>query len=234
MSAEVSQDQNESLRVSWNDVVRFIRQLSHDLRNNLNAIELQSAYIAELATSDDLKADIKSLREMVGGTALSLQKLSKSVGEVSPNPIAYRALDLVEDLRSKIERDLAQESREISWETHLGDEMLNVDPHLLEEAFIEIFSNVFQHGRDKGPVVATASNKTNRFVFSIREPKAQFVLSTKNWGREPLLTTSHRHYGLGLHRARAIIAAHGGELHAEYDPNVSALITTLILPFSGS
>jgi len=234
MADEVSQDEKESLSVSWNDVIRFIRQLSHDLRNNLNAMELQSAYIAELATSDDLKADIKSLREMVAGLALSLQKLSKSVGEVSPNPIAYRALDLVEDLRSKIERDLAQESREISWEIQLGDEMLNVDPQLLEEAFIEVFSNAFQHGRGKGPVVATARSDANRLVFSIREPKAQFALSTENWGREPLRRTSHRHYGLGLHRARAIMTAHGGELHAEYDRNVSALITTLILPFSSS
>ena len=46
MADDVSQDENESLSVSWNDVTRFIRQLSHDLRNNLNAIELQSAYIA--------------------------------------------------------------------------------------------------------------------------------------------------------------------------------------------
>ncbi len=34
--------------VAWSDVVHFIRQLSHDLRNHLNAIELQSAYISEL------------------------------------------------------------------------------------------------------------------------------------------------------------------------------------------
>ena len=234
MADDVSHDDNESLSVSWNDVTRFIRQLSHDLRNNLNAIELQSAYIAELATSEDLKTDIKSLREMVAGLALSLQKLAKSVGGVSPNPIPYRALDLVQDLRSKIERDLAQESREISWKIQVGDEMLNVDPQLLEQAFIEIFSNAFQHGRGKGPLVATAENENNRFVFTIREPKVQFALSTENWGREPLRRTSHRHYGLGLHRAGEIMAAHGGALHAKYDGNASTLITTLTLPLSGS
>jgi K+-sensing histidine kinase KdpD len=234
MPDNVSQDENEPLSVSWNDVAHFIRQISHDLRNNLNAIELQSAYIAELATSEDLKTDVKALREMVAGLALSLQKLSRSIGEVSPNPIPYRALDLMQDLRSKIERDMAQASREISWEVELGDEMLNVDPQLLEEAFMEVFSNAFQHGRGKGPVVARARNENNRFVFDIREPKLQFALSTENWGQEPLRRPSHRHYALGLHRARAIMAAHGGKLHAEYDGSVSALISTLALPLSRS
>src|SRR5438128_9622304 len=173
MADNVSQDENQSLTVSWNDVTHFMRQLSHDLRNNLNAIELQSAYMPELATNEDLKTDIKTLREMVAGLALSLQKLSRSVGEVSPNPIPYRAHELVQDLRSKIERDLAQESREISWEIALGGEMLNVDPQLLEEALVEVFSNAFQHGRGKGTVVATARNENNRFIFTIREPKLQ-------------------------------------------------------------
>jgi K+-sensing histidine kinase KdpD len=234
MAKHVSHAENESFSVSWTDVAHFIRQLSHDLRNNLNAIELQSAYIAELATNEELKSDIKSLREMVGDMAVTLQKLSKSVSEISPNPIPYRARDLAEDLRSKIERDLAQQSREISWEIQLGDEMLDVDPVLLQEAFVEVFSNAFQHGRGNGPVVATARNENNRFVFTVREPKDGFDSSTENWGREPLRKTSQRHYGLGLHRARAIIAANGGELRAEYDQNLSALITTLTLPFSAS
>ena len=32
--------------VSWENFVKFVRQLSHDLRNQLNAAELQSALIA--------------------------------------------------------------------------------------------------------------------------------------------------------------------------------------------
>ena len=30
------------------DIVKFIRQLGHDLRNHLNAAELQAAYLAEI------------------------------------------------------------------------------------------------------------------------------------------------------------------------------------------
>ena len=223
----------DSQSVPWSDAIRFIRQLSHDLRNHLNAIELQSAYIEELGKSEEVKNEIKRLREMVSRLASILQRLSRVVGEVKPNLIPYPATDFMQDSREKIDRDFPKESREISWEIQLGDAMLNVDPQFLEEAFSEIFTNAFQHDRGKGPLVARAKIDDKGFLFTLSEPKARFDLPTQKWGREPLRKMSQRHYGLGLNRVRAIVEAHGGKLHARYDSNVSALITTLTLPLSG-
>ena len=234
MAKKSSDDQNGAVTVRWSDVTRFIRQLSHDLRNNLNAIELQSTYIAELETNEEIKTDIKRLREMVADLARTLQGLSRAVAEVRLTTIPYRALDLVQDLRSKIERDFAKQSTEIVWETQLAEEMLDVDPQFLEEAFSELFSNAFRHDRAEGPLVATARNENDHFVFTLHEPKTRFDSATQNWGREPLRRTSHRHYGLGLNRVRSIMEAHGGELHAKYDANGPALITTLSVPLAAS
>src|SRR3977135_1279833 len=102
MAEPPSEDPAEIPNVAWRDVVRFIRQLSHDLRNHLNAIELQSAYISELEREDELKSEIKRLREMISGLTSALQSLSKAVGGVKPNLIPYPAADLAEDLRKKI------------------------------------------------------------------------------------------------------------------------------------
>jgi signal transduction histidine kinase len=215
-------------------VVRFIRQLSHDLRNHLNAIELQSAYISELERDKELKNEIKRLREMISGLTSILRSLSKGVSEAKPDLIAYRAADFTEDLRQRIERDFSPESAAITWKTGLGDAMLNVDPQLLQEAFTELFANAFVHTRHEGVLVATAKIDNNRFLFTLEEPKAQFDLSTDNWAREPLRKVSQGHYALGLNRVRAIVQAHGGELYAQYNPNASALTTTLILPASGN
>jgi K+-sensing histidine kinase KdpD len=218
--------------VPWNDAVRFIRQLSHDLRNDLNAIELQSAYIVELENNKEFKNEIKRLREMISGLASTLQRLSRAVGEVRPTLIPYQAADFMQDLREKIDRDFPKESREISWDIQLGDAMLNVDPQFFEEAFTELFANAFRHDRGQGPLVASAKIDDKGFLFTLHEPKARFDLPTQNWGREPLRKMRQRHYGLGLNRVRAIVEAHGGELNAQYDPKVSALITTLRLPVS--
>jgi signal transduction histidine kinase len=49
---------------------------------------------------------------------------------------------------------------------------------------------------------------------------------------QPLQKVSHGHYSLGLRRARSIIAAHGGELTARFDPTSRMLISTITLPCS--
>lgn len=227
------EDRTDVPNVAWSDVVRLIRQLSHDLRNHLNAIELQSAYISELERDDELKSEIKRLREMISGLTWTLQSLSKAVSVVKPNPISYPAADFVEDLRKKITRDFSGENAEITWNVQLGDATLNVDPQLLQETLTELFANAFRHNRGKGPLVATAKIDNNQFLFTLEEPKARFNLPTDNWGREPLRKISQGHYGLGLNRVRAIVEAHGGELHAQHNPENSTLITRLSLPLEG-
>lgn len=230
MAEQAPQDAKDSPSVSWNDAVRFIRQLTHDLRNDLNAIELQSAYIGELEKNEELQGEIKRLREMVSGLAATLQQLSRDVGDVKPTLISYRATDLIEDLRKKIDRDFPKQNTEITWEVQPGNAMLNVDPQLLQEVFTELFANAFRHDRGEGPLLAKAKIDNNRFFFTLHEPKDRFDLATQNWGREPIRKISLRHYSLGLNRVRAIVEAHGGKLHAQYDPKVSALITTLTFP----
>jgi signal transduction histidine kinase len=228
------EDRIDVPNVAWNDVVHFIRQLCHDLRNHLNAIELQSAYISELERNDELKSEIKRLREMISGMTSTLQSLSKAVSVVKPNLISYPATDFMEDLREKIDRDFSRECAEITWNVQLGDATLNVDPQLLQETFIELFANAFRHNRGKGALVASAKIDNNQFLFTLEEPKARFDSPTDNWGREPLRKISQGHYGLGLNRVRAIVEAHGGELYAQYNPNVPALTTTLVLPVSAA
>jgi K+-sensing histidine kinase KdpD len=234
MAKPPSDDRAEIPSVAWSDVVRFIRQLSHDLRNHLNAIELQSAYISELESDEQLKNEIKRLREMISGMTSALQTLSKAVSEVKPTPISYPAADFMEDLRRKIDHDFSGKSAGITWNIQLGDAALNIDPQLLEEAFHELFANAFRHNRGDGALVATARIDRNQFLFTLEEPKAGFVLPTGNWGREPIREISQGHYGLGLNRVRAIVEAHGGEMYAQYGPDTSILTTTLALPTSGA
>ena len=97
---------------------------------------------------------------------------------------------------------------------------------------MELLINAFQHDRGSGALVVEGKIDNNEFVFALREPKTRFELPTENWGRQPLRGVSRGQYGLGLHRVRAIIEAHGGTMHARYDQKESMLITTCNLPVS--
>ena len=218
------------IQVSMPDVVKFVRQLAHDLRNDLNAAELQSAYLIEIAEAGELKEELKRLRGMISQVGTNLQSLTVALGHPRLTQMSYSAKDFVDDLRQKLENDSPAESANVKWEVHAGEAELQIDPQLLLPALLELFGNAFRHGRAEGPISVTARTESGRFIFSLRESKAKFERSTENWGREPLRSISQGHYGLGLHRTRGIIEAHGGELKARYEPDTSLLITTVTLP----
>src|SRR5438552_16218915 len=114
MADAVPENRSDSLNVPWIDTVRFVQQLSHDLRNHLNAIELQAAYISELDANPELKGDIKRFREMISGLTALLQDLSRGVAEVTHDLIPYRASALIEDLRKKVAHEFANEISEMA------------------------------------------------------------------------------------------------------------------------
>jgi len=230
MADKSSAAPTDFLTLPWSDTVRFVRQLSHDLRNDLNAIELRSAYIGELTQDQELTSEIKRLRESVSDMNSTLQLLSRAVGEVTPNVITYPAGEFLADMRTQIERNFLKNNQEITWDVQLQDGILNIDPQLFQEVFVELFANAFQHDRGKGALVARSRISDRRFLFTLHEPKAVFSSETQNWGREPLRNIRQRHYGLGLSRVRAIIEAHGGELQAQYDPKAATLVSTMALP----
>jgi K+-sensing histidine kinase KdpD len=229
----LSSENQSDPTVPWDKLVRFVRQLSHDLRNDLNAAELQSAYIGELVEQDaELKEEVKRLREMILKLAVTLQGLSAALSQVSPTFMSYAASDFVEDLRQKMDKDFPAQSAALNWKFEVGEEMFDVDPQLLQTALLELLRNAFQHERGRGPISVSARIDNGKLALTLREPKADFKTSTENWGREPLTKVGQGHYALGLNRARAIFEAHGGTLGAKYDPAASALITTVALPIS--
>jgi K+-sensing histidine kinase KdpD len=214
------------------DVVKFIRQLSHDLRNHLNAAELQAAYIAEIAQDSEVKEELKRLRAMISEVGTSLQRVTSTLSTARLTLMSYSAADLLDDLRQKLAAEFPAESAQMEWSVQPGGASLQIDPQALQPALLELFVNAFRHGRAEGALSVEARIEGDRFVCTIREPKQSFERSTENWGREPFLTVGQGHYGLGLHRARAIIEAHGGQLNARYDSPASSLITTMVLPLA--
>jgi K+-sensing histidine kinase KdpD len=233
-AAERTEASGEAVQVPMPDIVRFMRQLSHDLRNHLNAAELQSAYINEIAEDAEVKGEMKRLRAMLSEIGTSLQRVGAGLAQPKLTPIPYDATAFVEDLQQKITAQFPEESATVRWSVTRSNARLNIDPQILPLAFVELFANAFQHGRGTSAIEVTAEVENGDFVYKLREPKTAFDVATENWGREPFRHVAHGHYGLGLHRARSIIEAHDGRLSAHHDPGSSSLITTIVLPVLAS
>jgi len=209
---------------------KFVNQLNHDLRNHLNAIELQAACLNEIAREAETGGEIKRLREMTGDLCTHIQRLSASLAGIQPNTMGYLAAEFFEDLRAKLGLEEPELAAEVEWKSWLGGETLEIDPHLLQEAFLELFCNAAAHERGQGALVFESRREGESIEFILREPKTKFDGETENWGGRPLRQIRSGHYGLGLFRARSIFEAHHGTLRAQFYPATSSLVTTVSLP----
>ena len=228
--AEPNLTSKPEIQVGMPDIVKFIRQLGHDLRNHLNAAELQAAYLAEIVKDPEASDEIKRLRAMISQVGESLQSVTTALSQPRLTAMTYTAVDFVGDLREKVAADYPGET--VEWDIQVGDASMEIDPQALQPVLMELFANAFRHGRAEEPIMVEARAGDGQFVFFMREPKRNFERGTENWGREPLRAITQGHYGLGLHRSRAILEAHQGQLSARYDTAKSSLITTVTLPLS--
>ena len=216
--------------IPFERVAKFVRQLSHDFRNHLGAIDLQSAFIAELAEDPELLAEVKKLREMVTNSTKMLQGISGQFWVAAGNPITVSARIVMEDFRDRLARVLPQEAPQIEWEVELGEELITVDLELIFQAFSECFRNAFHFRAPKAPIAARAAVENGFFTLTLREPKAAAGLQPERWGRDPLVSTRRGGYGLGLYHARQILALHGGDVEFAMNEAEAILSTRIALP----
>jgi len=228
----MSESNSAEIQISMPELVKFVRQLAHDLRNHLNAAELQSAYLLEIAENNELRDEIKRLRGMIAQVGANLQGLTTALSQPRLNEMPYAAKDLIEDLQQKIASGFPAENEQVKWDVEVGDATLDIDPQLLLPVLSELFANAFRHDRGTGPITATARTDKTQFVFTLSEPKPALDRSTENWGREPLRALGQGRYGLGLYRVRATIEAHRGQFSARHDKKSGSLVTTIALPLA--
>src|SRR5206468_3228427 len=122
-------------QLAMRDIVRFVRQLSHDIRNHLNAAELQSAYLGEIANDAEVKDEIKRLRAMLSEATSTLQRLSATMAEVKLNAMEYGAADFVEDVQGKLAQQFPEMNGNVRWKVELEPgATFKIDPQVLQQA----------------------------------------------------------------------------------------------------
>lgn len=217
--------------VPFERVGKFVRQLSHDIRNNLGSVDLQAAFIAELVTDPEAAEEVKKLRAMVTSAAKLLQGVSGSFWIPQPSFITVSAKIVVEDFRDRLAKVMPDDASRVIWTEELGDEQIAVALEMYFTAAAECFRNTFHFRAAPEPVIAArAFISQDKFVLELREPRVEPELPTAQWGHDPLITTRRGGFGLGLFNARQIIAAHGGDIEFHHEPAKKLLTTRIVIP----
>jgi len=211
-------------------LVNFVRQVTHDVRNGLNAIDLQAALAVEIAGDGEVGEEIGKLRRMVCHVTQDMQDLSARFGEVRPVYMKYPVQELLLGLKEAVEEEFEAQAKRIVWEVKVGDEEMEMDYSLLLSVLIELTRNAIYFREGDQAIHFTAWNERENVVFEVRQPHAKPVTDGQEWGRAPLTSSRRGGYGLGLFYVRRILDTLGGELDPGYDAKSGELRVRLILP----
>lgn len=212
--------------VPWPRVTFFVRQLTHDVRNHLNGLDLEASLLTELITDSEASASLARIRRQVREIAAELRSLSARLAPSAGTPAAIAARDAF-----AIWKDQAltlEPAPRVQWTEALGEERIHVEVEALARTFRELLSNAAQFGTG-APLHASATAGDGRVVFTLSEPKAAPV-DPSEWGRAPLVSTRGGHYGLGLWVAQRDVAASGGTIERAYDAATQTLTTSITFP----
>ncbi len=219
--------------VPWVRVEGFIGQLAHDIRNGLNAVELQLTFLGEISTDPEAVDEIKRLRNTLANVTRQLQSLRTGIGAALPYSLEYPAEDFFDDLRERFVKLTHDASSKVLWEINLGSEVvLKVDPDLTINALLELLANGLHFTRAEAlPIRVQVSAIDGGVSFLLQEPQqTEPTVTPEEWGRAPLLTTRRGAYGLGLFRVRRGLESQGGTLDVEYSSAQQSLTTRVTLP----
>jgi len=232
MAANNESGDPESLRIPFSRIATFVRQVTHDVRNNLNSMDLQAAYVNELVKDPEAVAEVRRIRDLIQSSARHLQALSANFQTAALNLVTYNAKILVEDLRDRLAKTFPAEAQKISWKVNLDEESLEVDVEAFFGSLIELLRNAIQFGGPKADISVEVENENGFFVLQILEAKPAPATPPESWGAEPFVSTRRSGYGLGLYRTRKTLGLHGGGLTIFYDSKRALLVSRVMLPLA--
>lgn len=212
--------------VSWPRLAAFVRQHTHDVRNGLNSLDLETAYLQELVTDDEGRECVARVRQQVRAVAEQLRTLSVFFQDPLPfsGPLPARELMLI----WREQHELLPEPPAVEWVDEIGDEQVDVDAGMMAMVFRELLANA-QAFRDGQPATATVRREGAEVVYELHEPKSAPV-NTEGWGRSIFTTTKRGGYGLGLWAVRRLVEANHATITQRHVAQDGGLHTRIALP----
>lgn len=215
--------------VPFDRVSRLIRQLTHDVRNGLSAVDLEAAFIAELVDDPEASDELRKLRAMVANSARMLRDLSQNFQEVRLHRMPWAASIFFGELESRLFKQFPG-APDLHINSELGEEQIDVDLDQLCVAVAALVENAVHFREAGGAITLTARAENGEVLLELREAKkvVDNEIPPEEWGLEPFRSTRPGGYGLGLFRARRVIEAHGGTLEIRHDGE--QLVSCIALP----
>lgn len=225
MSKESQTDEGS---VPLAEVSTFVRQLAHDLHNDLNALELGVTYISELVEEETIKSELTSQQETIHRISQVLHTLALRLQPPEPETLRVTTVELIGEFRDYLSRSHPEELALLTWSDAVETRTLEVDFRMICNVLTELFENALHYREDGGRVTFKATVENERLSLQFSEKTSGSPEKLERLGQDPFLGVGRRSYGLGLFYANRVARVHGGSLETRYADGLFSV--TLGLP----
>jgi len=212
----------------------FLRQLSHDVRNDLNAMDLLTSYVEDLQPIGSVREALGQLHDSVRYGSKRMLRLSRFVQKCESECIPYPSDLLFEDFRSRFKREKPLVFPRTVWERRGARIVVPLDPELVMEALVELLDNALGFSPADSTVQVELETQSDGVLWRFTQSSTSCASGIESWGKRPLESSRPPHYGIGLFRARRIIAAHRGWLRFDKEKVAAALLSEVFFPRKSS
>lgn len=214
--------------VSFETIAGFLRLLSHDVRNDLNAVDLLTAYIQDISGAEPIRGELDQLRTAIRYGSERMHRLSRAFDVPRIESLELPVHVLIEDLRSRVLACKPEAEARLVWSVEDENASIDLDPTLALEVFFELVDNALAFSAHDSAVSVSVSRSEDdvlcwRFEQAMKDPPSH----PEQWGRVPFLSARRGHYGLGLFRARRIVDAHKGAIEFSHDRRTERFSTVV-------
>ncbi|RBP47948.1 hypothetical protein DES53_101748 [Roseimicrobium gellanilyticum] len=217
-------DQGEAVPLAA--VMAFLKHHLHDVRNDLNALNLEAMLLDVYVPGGEGAESVQRIQEMLHHSAARLSSLSRKISEISPGQETLAAQFILTSWRD--EWNSSGASPAILWEASQVQANVKADPVHLAEVFREWLSNAKQYASTSASI-SLAENGEGEVIFRLSEPKSEPV-DTSGWGERPFAKPRRGCYGLGLWRVHNLVRANQGSWSQRYSPEEKTLVSELRMP----
>jgi two-component system, OmpR family, sensor histidine kinase KdpD len=209
----------------------LIDSLTHELRTPLTSIRAAATTLAQSEGLDDAVwrdlaalVDEESARlDKLIGEAVEMAEIDANVVQVHPAPQHTRMLldHVVEEAHAILAK------HRVTVDIELPDTPAWFDPRLLGRVFRHLVENAARYTPAGERITLTSRRRDGRLEFAVEDngpgiDAADLPFIFEKFYRGKRISGRGKGTGMGLPIARAILRAHGGEIHVESQPGHGA------------
>lgn len=214
--------------VPWARVADFLRQHTHDVRNELNCLDLECAQLQDIVPAGEAQHSVDSIKKVSRTLAQRMRELSGRFQACRPIAGPVPASALLTIWREK--HAAIPKVPEAVWSNDSGAVNVVVDVELMAAVFRELLINAMTFD-SQPPLTISCVRQNATLTFELKERKTKPV-DTTGWG-EPFFSTLRGRYGLGLWTVRRYVEANQGRFQQRFDPASAVLTSSIALPVAG-